>query len=212
MLLTGNSFNNVVIAFPASNKYSGSAMIITMMMLLLVSILSLISAQSASLQQHMATNEEDRARAFQAAEKALRQAEAKIDALLDSSSGLASFGTTNGLYKGLEAVDGECVSYANWTSDQASWDDSDSIEVDVKNTSPFNQMGLATNPRYMVGLETETDQTSACYSSTVATGYSDSVSNSTATVEVVRFTITAIGYGKGPNTKVRLQETWSVSQ
>jgi len=201
------------IVSPASvGRQSGMAMLVTLIMLLIIGLTSITSMETSTVQQRMATNQEDRNRAFMAAEKALREGETAIDTLMDTTGGLSDFGQKAGFYKALQAENGECVSYANWTSDSAKWNDDDSVEVKIRTLETFKDMGLASNPRFMVGFEGETDTSSVCYSSTVANGYSDSVSNATATVEVLRFTITSIGYGKSSNTRVLLQETWSVNR
>ena len=189
----------------------GAALLVTLVMLLVMTVLGTHSMQGSTMQQNMATKMEDRNRAFQSAERALREAESHIQSLLDSTTGLDRFGVTNGLYRALEDSEGECISHSNWRSSVASWDADDSFEVNIRSVTPFSQMGLRANPRYMIGLDTETDPLSVCYSSTVADGYSDSASGAGANIDVLRFTITAIGYGKGEGSKVVLQETWSVS-
>lgn len=68
------------------NLQQGSALIICMVFLLLLTIMGVSSMQSATLQEKMAGNAVDENRAFQRAEAALRAGEA---ALQSSTSGVA---------------------------------------------------------------------------------------------------------------------------
>lgn len=61
-----------------TRQQAGSALIISLILLLVMTILGITAMQSTTLQERMAGNMKDRHAAFQAAEAALREAEAVI--------------------------------------------------------------------------------------------------------------------------------------
>ena len=71
----------------------GAALIVSLVFLLILTIISVASLQTATLQERMAGNLKDNAIAFQAAEAALRSAESVL-----RSGVLGSFEGANGLY------------------------------------------------------------------------------------------------------------------
>jgi Tfp pilus assembly protein PilX len=198
--------------FMLIRNQSGSVLIFSLIIMLILMMIGLGSARNSTLETHMAANTQDRSRALQSAQHALRTAEEAITSLLDNGDYISVFGSQAGFYKSLSASGSDCTSSSRWANGTASWDDEDSVVVDLSVVSQFEAMNLQDNPRYMIGLDTESDSSSPCYSSTSADGYSDSVGNSSKSVETVRFTITSIGYGAQPNTRVRLQETWTIAQ
>ncbi len=58
----------------------GSVLLVSLMILLMLTILGLAAVQTTTLEERMAGNSSEQSRAFQAAEAALRDAEAEIDA------------------------------------------------------------------------------------------------------------------------------------
>src|SRR5690606_5854567 len=76
------------------NPEQGSALIVALVMLLLMTIIGLAGMQTTILQERMTANYHDRELAFQAAEAALREAE---NLLLKNAP--ASFPNSNGLYE-----------------------------------------------------------------------------------------------------------------
>lgn len=188
----------------------GMAMVFALIVMLILAMLGGNSLRNSTLETRMASNVQDRSRAFQAAQYAIRQAEEHIRTLVDAGQYTSVFGSETGLYRSLAADGSDCTSTSMWAEGTASWDADDSIVVDITNVSLLGDFTAAANPRYMIGLDTETDPDSACYSATSADGYSDSVGSTNNSVQTIRFTITAIGYGSQPNTRVRLQETWTI--
>lgn len=64
------------------DKQKGAALIISLFMLLILTVLGVTSMRTTILEERMVGNERDRAVALQAAESALRDAESEITALL----------------------------------------------------------------------------------------------------------------------------------
>ncbi|SDB02703.1 type IV pilus assembly protein PilX [Desulfonatronum thiosulfatophilum] len=76
------------------DSQTGSALVISLVMLLVLTLMAVAGMQTTSLQERMAGNMRDKDLAFQAAEAALREAESYLQgAVLDPFDG------TNGLYK-----------------------------------------------------------------------------------------------------------------
>ncbi|MCC5869833.1 MAG: pilus assembly protein [Gammaproteobacteria bacterium] len=73
----------------------GMALVISLILLLLMSLIGLTAMQSSTLQERMAGNTRDRHLAFEAAEAALREGEAFLD-----QPTLPDFTNTAGLYQG----------------------------------------------------------------------------------------------------------------
>jgi type IV pilus assembly protein PilX len=63
---------------PHSNQQRGATLIVALVMLLLISLLAIGGMQGSVMQERMASNAQDGAISFQAAEAALRQAEANL--------------------------------------------------------------------------------------------------------------------------------------
>ena len=80
------------------SRQRGAALIVSLVFLLILTIVSAASMQSATLQERMAGNAKDINLAFQAAEAALREAEAQL-----SQINIGTFNGSNGLY--LSCVD-----------------------------------------------------------------------------------------------------------
>jgi type IV pilus assembly protein PilX len=82
---------------PAAQR--GAALVISLILLLVMSLIGVTAMQSATMQERMAGNTRDRHLAFQAAEAALREAET----FLNNSPALPDFTNENGLYQGAAA-------------------------------------------------------------------------------------------------------------
>lgn len=151
---------------PARGRETGSAMIVSLIFLLLMTLIGTTAMRSATMQEQMAGNTRDWNLAFQAAEAALRDAE---DYLLTTSS-LPEFDDNAGLYQ-INSPDrpvwtGGTVSNGNGAIAHDDFDDS-----------------VAADPQYYIeelstvtpaGTETETG---------------------TPLEEVFYFRVTAVGFG-----------------
>ncbi len=80
-----------------NRKQQGSALIVSLMILIVMTLLGLTAMGTSSLQERMAGNTRDTALAFQAAEAALRDGEAYYENFI-ISPGSAFNGTVPGLY------------------------------------------------------------------------------------------------------------------
>jgi type IV pilus assembly protein PilX len=79
----------------AVQRQHGAALLVSLIFLLLMSLIGVMAMQGATMQERMAGNTRDRHLAFQAAEAALREAEA----FLDITAALPDFINAAGLYQ-----------------------------------------------------------------------------------------------------------------
>ncbi|MDP2506239.1 MULTISPECIES: PilX N-terminal domain-containing pilus assembly protein [unclassified Oceanobacter] len=197
---------------------SGSALIISIVLLLILTITGISAVQSTTLEIRMASNNEDRNRAFQAAEYTLTQAKQYVTTLVENGEIDTTFGVKNGLYQTLTISDdgagsADCDTSTPWLTQSAQWDDDDSVslyEYDSSTKTALSALNLSQSPRFMIGFDNDTDTSSPCYSSTDAEGYSNSIGSTGAAYQADRFTITVAGYGSQPSTRVRLQAVYSI--
>lgn len=166
----------------------GAALVTALSILLVLTILGVSAMSTSALQERMAGNARDAEVAFEAAEFALRQAEAFINGQTNTNAFSAT--GTNGLYL---------------ASSTPAWDDS---IVDNWNTT--NQyaypatsfMGLSNQPKYMIQLiDTTIDAPAA--QSLESVSYNAQAPPITGSVRV--FQITARGYGLSSSSRVMLQ-------
>ncbi len=112
------------------HRQRGITLIICMIVLLVVTLMGLSSIRDTSMEERMAGNLRNRTLAFQAAESALREAEALVD------GPVLSFNGSNGLYQPLPAI---------WGTHAASW----GIPSAVR-TFSGNLAGVAAQPVYII--------------------------------------------------------------
>ncbi|AHK80446.1 hypothetical protein M911_16365 [Ectothiorhodospira haloalkaliphila] len=112
----------------------GSALIVSLVLLLVITLLAVAGMQNTTLQERMSGNYRDRDLAFQAAEYALRSGEARLEAATLPSFG----GTEPGLIQVLPG--GHAVQVWNGYS----WDSASATPV---HTAAFD---VASAPRYVV--------------------------------------------------------------
>ncbi len=204
-----------------ASHQSGSALIVSIIVLLVLTVAGISAVQSTTLEIRMASNNEDRNRAFQAAEYTLDQAKAYVLALVEQNKIADTFGVNKGMYKTLTVSDGSgggqgtdnCDTSTPWLAKSATWNDDDSVSLYSYNSDTQTALAalkLSKSPRFMIGYDNDTDTSSLCYTSADAEGYSNSLGSTGAARQTDRFTITVAGYGSQPTTRVRLQAVYSV--
>lgn len=118
-------------------KQSGVVLIVSLIMLLLLTLIGLSGMQETALEEKMASNSRDQNIAFQAAEAALREGEAFIEA--SASANKSNFTTNpvnaNGLHLETEVLDYKVA---------ATWGNTESVEHVTSISS------LAAEPRYYI--------------------------------------------------------------
>ena len=114
----------------------GIALFISLVLLLVLTIIGVSAVQTTSLEVRMARNDYDSLLAFQAAESALRDAEAQIEGILNLG-GFSDAGT-NGLWNIAELDEAQRWETANL------WTGANSI------VAPTNVAGVATQSRYII--------------------------------------------------------------
>ena len=215
---------------PSLSKQSGIALIVSLIILLLLTMMGISSMKVNSLEEKMSGNDLDRNTAFQAAEAGLRAGEAKIGELWNKGaadtvppidSGLGSIQQfCNGVIRGAindipgvfhavaTTTDAGSGTVKNRTSlvemcgdcdgdcpvpdekDPSTWtDDNKSVEVSVEDEDPVTgKKKLAAQPRYFITYI-----------------YSKHFPDSTKDRPIYKFSVTARGVGKNPQTVVLLR-------
>ena len=176
-----------------NGKQQGVVLIIGLIMLTVMTLLAVSSMQSSGLQELMSSNTKDKVIAFEAAESAIRAAEAYLDAQGALNIGAFDNDDSDGLLANLydEA----------WNEASIDWvgTDSDAIQVDVMG-------GVASKPRYVIQhigpIVPDLDR-QLNVDNSYGSGATESV--------VEMFKITARGTGGSDNTVVVLEAMYGVS-
>lgn len=123
-------------------KQTGAALIVSLVILVIMTLLGLSSIRTSSLEEKMATNLRDQELAFQAAEIALRDAEKRISALV--AEPIATQGGSNEDIWATNAVDPTPNNATPWWMErtEAWWLANGIASVDVANVS--------NPPRYII--------------------------------------------------------------
>jgi len=164
---------------------SGSALIVSLSILLVLTILGISSLRTTSLEEKMAGNSRDAQTAFEAAEAALREAELFIANSINDDA-YTNTGGPGGLFN----FAGTVIAADAWTVEN-NWNNS-SVSVD------YNLNQVAQLPRYMIQK----------IQSQVGLGGASDLGNSYSYGETVTedyYQISARGTGISPNSRVMLQ-------
>ena len=119
-------------------RQSGVALFISLVMLLILTVLGLSSVQTTTLQERMARNARDTNLAFQAAESAVKDAEASIETFSSLVQFTASGANDAGYY-----FEGDYDAAANWTN--RNWTSGSGYIV-----APTVIDGVAEPPKYII--------------------------------------------------------------
>lgn len=119
-------------------KQSGSVLVVSLLMLLVLTIIGVTAMQTNILEERMAGNSRDQSLALQAAEAALRQAEQDIEAIV---SPVAAFdGTTDWLYP--EDSNPDVFADSTWTT-AADYSNNEIINVPIPPKYIIELMGTS---------------------------------------------------------------------
>lgn len=164
-------------------RQTGSALIISLTILLVLTILGVSSMQSSSLQERMSGNARDYEMAFQAAEAGIREAELYLDTITNTDD-FTNTGGTGGKYLPRGNNPEAWKVEANWAGAV---------------NATYIGANVARNPHYLIQVIDanvgEIEQLQG------GTGY-DATNTS---IEYGVFQVTARGYGNSPNSRVMLQ-------
>ena len=173
------------------NKQQGSALIVSLSILLVLTVLGVSSMRTISLEEKMAGNSRDYQVAFESAEAALRQAEIYLDGVAN----LADFSANGG-------IGGYYLASGNnpeaWTIEN-NWTTAHALSV----TDYDGNNEVSTQPRYIIQV----------VQTTLGVGSNPNIGNPTGTLpvrEVNVFQVTARGFGVSPNSRVMLQTYYGV--
>lgn len=173
--------------FVGRHHNAGVALFISLVLLLMLTIIGVSSVQTTTLEVRMARNEHDTLLAFQAAESALRDAEADLD-LLTSAVDFTDAGT-NGLWTVADIGDDDRWHIAGV------WAGTQSVVADT------NVAGVAAQARFMVEHVASILREENAYQL-------DDPYAASGTDRVEIFRVTARGIGGSPNAVVMLQSTY----
>lgn len=113
------------------NKQNGAALLTSLLILLVLSLLAVASMQNVSMQERMVSANRDAQVALEAAEAAAREAEVRLD---NDTVTLGDFGVADGLYNKAEAP--SMFGSTTWTTDSS--------------IAASNPNGLPAAPRYFI--------------------------------------------------------------
>lgn len=176
--------NTAVKAVPYNQR--GSVLIISLILLLVLTVLGMSGIKTATLEEKMAGNIQNRQLAFQAAEATLREAEKYIDKNVFTLKNFDADGS-DGLY--------DRQTHNLWNT--LNWDSNDSLEY-TKFDSAYS---IGTPPRFIIQhLTSQTDPTSQLNMENYGQGIGAG--------RIEMFLITARAGGTSDNSVVMLQTTY----
>lgn len=171
----------IINAVDMRKSQRGVVLVVSLMLLLVMTIIGLASMATSTLEEKMTGNLRDQSLAFEAAESALRDAEAWLDTI----SGISEFNGSKGLYQ----MDGN-TGFTKWNS-------ANSVEYSKKN----KLSGVSENPRYIIR---PMDEIPGWGGDKSMGGYGESKTVPDITV----FEVTARGSGSSSNSAVRLRSLY----
>lgn len=181
--------NTKHIKFKLHNQ-TGSALIVSLSILLVLTILGVSAMRTTSLQEKMAGNARDTDVAFQAAESAIREAERFLDTISNRDLFSNTGGTGGGYWLPRDTNAGDPEAWTvetNWTS---------------ANTATYNNLQIAQQPVYIIqAVEANVGGADGIQG---GIGYG----GGGLTPEYGVFQITARGFGVSPNSRVMLQSMY----
>lgn len=119
----------------------GAALITSLIILLVLTVLGVSAMSSSSLQELMAGNMRDQNLSFQAAEAALRDAERTVDSWGGSAPAATTTGTNNGVYTPFDATD-PTFSFGNTAYNTSFWAPATAYSL--------SSLGTAAAPVYII--------------------------------------------------------------
>lgn len=188
---------------PRSQQSRGSALIVSLVLMLVMTVLALFAASSTIMESKISANLTDRNTAFQAAEHALRQAQSNLITLISkndpsltyvapASNATTTTSNATGIFNHNPAAPAPSWS-APWTADNSIEDTQ--AATDLK--SPDGTVLVAKNPRYQIVIYPP-------YSG-VKTIQLNGTQQGAFPIAAQRYVITAKGWGKQAETEVTLQ-------
>jgi len=169
------------------SRQSGIALFISLVLLLVLTIIGVSSVQITSLEVRMTRNEHDAMLAFQAAESALRDAEAQIETITTTT--VFTDSGNSGLYNVAPLGDAE-----HWHASDA-WDAANSVQAATTVDGVFSA------PRYIIEHVASVLREDNAYQQ--EDPYAASASD-----RIEMFRITARGVGGSVNARVLLQSSY----
>jgi type IV pilus assembly protein PilX len=169
------------------NKQTGSALIVALSILLVLTILGVSAMRTTSLQEKMAGNARDTDVAFQAAESAIREAERFLDTI-SNRDGFSNTGGASG------------AQYLPRGNNPEAW----TVEGNWANAivAAYNNNQIAQQPRYIIqAIDAEVGTVETIQGGIGHGGLG-------LAPEYGIFQITARGFGVSPNSRVMLQSMY----
>jgi len=174
------------------NQQQGSALLVSLIILVVMTLLGLSGMRTAVMEERMAGNMRDNELAFQAAEAALRAAEKNITDNIISTTAFDADGT-DGLYNNSDA--------RIWQN--ISWTNADSLAYTGFDSASTTGVSVTSAPRYVIQ-----HLASSTGGSGVRNPMQLNYGQGTGAGAIQTFTITARGTGGSDNAVVFLQSTF----
>ncbi|HYL88943.1 MAG TPA: PilX N-terminal domain-containing pilus assembly protein [Burkholderiales bacterium] len=200
----------------ARSREQGAALVVALMFLIILTLLGLATMTGTTLEERMAGNSRDYNVALQAAEAALRDAEADLKGtgvsplraitvtafpvdLIGNVTTPSGCQTTGGTTTGLCIIGSETTQLYNTST--VSWSSGSSTTAAYGQfTGASSLTGVSSQPRYFMELMQFADGRNK-----------DRVSGASGTVDYYYVRITARGWGQGAQTQVTLQEVFIIA-
>lgn len=176
----------------------GAALIVSLLILLVMSILAVTSVTTTSMEEKMASNTRQERIAFEAAETALRSAEAWLATNVTNQTQIrAIFDGSSGMYSEITGPVSARASAFD-VHDYSQWSDTNSVEV--TDITMIANASNSRNPRYVIEYIGRFDLRDR----------GGPLNYTTPDVRQFAFRISAIGWGLDTSAQYLLQSTYQI--
>lgn len=189
-------------AQPNSAQQRGAALIISLILLLIMTIVGISASMNTTMQSKMAGSIADRNMALQAAEHAMRVAEGKLQGWINSGNAILTYDAAKAgqfISSGTDRVYlfDALAAAQPWDLNTAKWDTTDSMDAGAI-TQDSLTLPVSKNPRYMIAVYPDNTNAQTKALEGVEQG---------ALPEMVgrRYTLSATGWGAQANTRSTIQ-------
>jgi type IV pilus assembly protein PilX len=173
------------------DKQTGAVLFIGLLMLAVISLIAVSSMQSSNLQELMAANELDQIAAFEAAESAIREAEARLQS---GEFSLADFDS--------DTSDGRFEFMYDQVWNEINWNTESILAENIE--------GVSAAPRFVIQYLGEITSDDLSVNVNIDNAYNQTSRGATSTIAQL-FRITARGTGRSDNSVAVIESVFGVS-
>jgi type IV pilus assembly protein PilX len=185
------------------HRQHGAALIVALLILLVLTVLGVTSLQTSSLDEKMAGNSWDQNTAFQSAEAALRDAEARIDTLTSTVDFKGNGTSTNGLYA-TGGVPSNVFASSFWTGSYKLCDANSCGYGAIIGSLDLSQLDSTVQPRYLIESRGTVSQNTIADPMNSGLGYGETTG--VGVVNTFRVISRGVGRNAAGSTQVILEE------